>query len=118
MDCAERMDSEDLRWTVTALSIQREVGGNLSTILEAAAETIKQRFALRREVQTLSAEGRLSAYILVGLPIGIFCFLALFRRDYVAALWQTPVGLAMAGPIIVLIGIGWLWMRSIVRIKV
>ncbi len=116
--CAERMDSEDLRWTVTALSIQREVGGNLSTILEAAAESIKARYALRREVATLSAEGKLSAYVLVALPLGIFAFLALFRRDYIATLWSTPMGLVMLFAICVLILVGWVWMRSIVRIKV
>jgi len=116
--CAERMDSEDLRWTVTALSIQREVGGNLSTILEAAAESIKGRYALRREVATLSAEGKLSAYVLVALPLGIFAFLALFRRDYIATLWSTPMGLVMLFAICVLILVGWVWMRSIVRIKV
>jgi tight adherence protein B len=117
-DCAERMDSEDLRWTVTALSIQREVGGNLSTILESAADTIKQRFALRREVATLSAEGRLSAYILIALPLGVLAFLTLFRRDYIAALWQSTIGLVMLGTIVVLIFAGWMWMRAIVRIKV
>jgi tight adherence protein B len=116
--CAERMDNEDLRWTVTALSIQREVGGNLSTILEAAAESIKARYALRREVATLSAEGKLSAYVLVALPLGIFAFLALFRRDYIATLWSTPMGLVMLVAIAVLILVGWVWMRSIVRIKV
>jgi tight adherence protein B len=118
MSCAERMDSDDLRWTVTALSIQREVGGNLSSILEAAADAIKQRYALRREVSTLSAEGRLSAYILVALPLGILGFLTLFRGEYVKVLWTTPVGMAMLGAFCVLILVGWIWMRSIVRIKV
>jgi tight adherence protein B len=116
--CAERMDSEDLRWTVTALTIQREVGGNLSTILEAAAEAIKGRYALRREISTLSAEGRLSSYVLLALPLGILGFLALFRREYVEVLWTTTLGMVMLGTFCVLIILGWIWMRSIVRIKV
>jgi tight adherence protein B len=117
-DCAERMDSEDLRWTVTALSIQREVGGNLSAILESAAATIKQRWALRREVATLSAEGRFSGYVLIALPLGVAAFLLVFRREYIAVMWQTAFGLLMLGTIIVLMVVGWIWMRVIVRIKV
>jgi Flp pilus assembly protein TadB/Mg-chelatase subunit ChlD len=118
MDCAERMDNEDLRWTVTALSIQREVGGNLSTILETASATIKSRDELRREVRTLSAEGRLSGYILIGLPLGVLAFLIVIRRDYVELLWTTSLGLLMLGVMGVLMVVGWFWMRAIVRIKV
>ena len=118
MDCADRMDNEDLRWTVTALSIQREVGGNLSTILETASSTIKSRDELRREVRTLSAEGRLSGYILIGLPLGVLAFLIVIRRDYVELLWTTSLGLLMLGLMGVLMVVGWFWMRAIVRIKV
>jgi tight adherence protein B len=118
MDCADRMDNEDLRWTVTALSIQREVGGNLSTILETASSTIKSRDELRREVRTLSAEGRLSGYILIGLPLGVLAFLIVIRRDYVDLLWTTSLGLLMLGLMGVLMVVGWFWMRAIVRIKV
>ncbi|MEI6362405.1 MAG: type II secretion system F family protein [Actinomycetes bacterium] len=117
-ECAERMDSDDLRLTVIALSIQREVGGNLSNILENAANTVKERFALRREVSMLSAEGRLSAYILIALPLGLLAFLTLFRREYVSVLWTTTLGMVMLAVIVLLIGIGWIWMSSVVRIKV
>lgn len=116
--CAGRMHNDDLRWTVTALAIQREVGGNLSKILDSAAETIKGRHAIAREVRTLSAEGRLSAYVLLALPLGVFAFLFLFRREYISRLWTDPLGLLMLGVLVVLMVIGWMWMRSIVRIKV
>lgn len=116
--CADRMDNEDLRWVVTALSIQREVGGSLSVILDAAAHTIKERSELQREVRTLSAEGRLSAYILIGLPVGVFLFLLLTRREYISALWTEPLGLVMLGALFVLLGVGVVWMRNVVRIKV
>lgn len=118
MDCADRMDSEDLRWTVTALSIQREVGGNLSTILDTAAATIKGREELRREVQTLSAEGRLSGYILIALPLGVMLILTIIRRSYVELLWTTSLGIAMLVIMGLMMVAGWLWMRAIVRIKV
>lgn len=118
MDCAERMDSEDLRWTVTALSIQQQVGGNLSTILDAAARTIRARHELRREVSTLSAEGRLSAYILVALPVLVFCFLAVFRPEYISKLWLDPLGLIMLVGLSLSMLAGWMWMRVVVRIEV
>jgi tight adherence protein B len=118
MACAVRMDNEDLRWTVTALGLQREVGGNLSSILDGAAATIRERHALGREVRTLSAEGRLSAYVLMALPVGVFLFLLLFRREYVSQLWSSPLGIAMMVALVVLMLLGWIWMRAIVRIRV
>lgn len=118
MECADRMDNDDLRWTVTALSIQREVGGSLSAILDTSVNTIKGRAELRREVRTLSAEGRMSAYILVALPVSVAAFLFFFRREYVSLLWTTTLGLAMLMLMVVLIFFGWIWMRGVVRIKV
>ena len=65
---AVRMDSENMRWTTMAIRIQREVGGNLAETLRTTAATLREREMLRRQVRALSAEGRLSAYVLVGLP--------------------------------------------------
>ena len=62
------MDSEDFDWIVMAIRIQREVGGNLAEILHTVADTLREREYLRRQVKALSAEGRLSGYILAGLP--------------------------------------------------
>lgn len=118
MECAVRMENDDLRWVVTALSIQREVGGALSGILDTAAQTIKARYELHREVRTLSAEGRLSAYVLIALPLGIFAFLFLARREYVKILWTQPLGIALLVVLATLMVIGIVWMRNVVRIKV
>lgn len=115
---ASRMGNEDLRWVVMALSVQREVGGNLSVILDTAATTIKGRHALAREVRALSAEGRLSAYVLLALPVGVFAFLLVFRREYVSQLWTHPLGIAMLSALVILMVLGWLWMRAVVRIRV
>ncbi len=115
---ASRMGNEDLRWVVMALSVQREVGGNLSVILDTAATTIKGRHALSREVRALSAEGRLSAYVLLALPVGVFAFLLVFRREYVSQLWTHPLGIAMLSALVILMVLGWLWMRAVVRIRV
>jgi len=94
------------------------VGGNLSVILDTAATTIKGRHALSREVRALSAEGRLSAYVLLALPVGVFAFLLVFRREYVSQLWTHPLGIAMLSALVILMVLGWLWMRAVVRIRV
>lgn len=118
LSVAKRMESEELRWAVTALSIQRTVGGSLATILQTAYETIKSRSEIKREVRTLSAEGRLSAQVLVMLPIGIFLFLFLTRREYVEVLWSQPLGLLLMILIGTSMSLGWIWMKKVVTIKI
>ena len=118
MGVADRMESEDLRWAVTALSIQRVVGGSMATILTTTFETVKSRSEIRREVKTLSAEGKLSAYVLMALPVGIFTFLLLTRREYVSAFWSNPTGIFLMIVVGVLLTIGWTWMKKIVEIKI
>lgn len=118
MGVADRMESEDLRWAVTALSIQRVVGGSMATILTTTFETVKARAEIRREVKTLSAEGKLSAYVLMALPVGIFTFLLLTRREYVSAFWSNPAGIFLMIVVGVLLIIGWTWMKKIVEIKI
>ena len=115
---SDRMRSEDLKWTVTALAIQREVGGNLSTILETAAQTIKSRAELRREVRTLSAEGRLSGWVLAALPVGLFFYLFFTNRSYVAFFWTYTIGFVMLGLLLVLFVVGFIWIRKIAKIEV
>lgn len=115
---AERMQSDDLRWTVMALGIQREVGGNLSNILETAANTIKARADLRREVKTLSAEGRLSGYVLAALPIGLFLYMLVANREYVAFFWQNTIGWILLAALTILFVLGFIWMRKLVKIEV
>lgn len=115
---AKKMNSDDLSWTIAALRIQREVGGNLSKILDTASVTIRNRAELKREIRTLSAEGRMSAYVLVALPLGIFGFLILSRRDYVKIFWTEPVGIFMLSMFVVLVTAGWFWIRSVVTVKV
>jgi tight adherence protein B len=118
MRVAERMQSDDMRWTVTALAIQREVGGNLSNILETAAATVHGRAELRREVRTLSAEGKLSGWVLAALPIGVFMYMALVNREYVAFFWTNTWGYILLGVMFVMFSVGVFWMSKVVKIKV
>jgi tight adherence protein B len=118
MRTAERMKSEDLKWAVTGLTIQREVGGSLSRILDTSAKTIRDRAELRREVRTLSAEGRLSAMVLAGLPVLIFLFLMVTRPQYVSVFWTEPIGNVMLAVMLLLFGAGWMWVTKLVKVRV
>ncbi|WP_308279723.1 type II secretion system F family protein [Phycicoccus mangrovi] len=115
---AVRMDSPNMRWTTMAIRIQREVGGNLAETLRTTAATLREREMLRRQVKALSAEGRLSAYALIGLPIGLFLYSTVANRAYVSLLWTRPLGWLMLGAGIVAMGLGVVWMRKIVKIEV
>jgi tight adherence protein B len=115
---ATERKNDDLTWLVTAILIQKNVGGSLSTIIDTVLETINARGEVRREIRALSAEGKLSAYVLIALPIFIFLFLTFTRRSYVEILWKESLGQFILVVIGTLISIGWLWMRKVVNIKV
>nr|WP_277352133.1 type II secretion system F family protein [Knoellia sp. DB2414S] len=115
---SERTGSSNMRWTVMAIRIQREVGGNLAETLRTTAATLRERESLKRHVRALSAEGRLSAYILIALPIGIFLYTMQTNREYVELLWTRPLGLAMLGMGVVSLVIGVYWMRKVVDVQV
>ncbi len=115
---AERIGSGDLRWAVLAINIQREVGGNLSEILETVAETVRERQTILRQVQVLTSEGRMSAGILVALPFLIGLYIAVVNPGYLSPMFTTKIGLAMVVAGGVLMGLGILWMRKVVRVDV
>jgi tight adherence protein B len=112
------MDSVDMRWTVMAIRIQREVGGNLAEVLRNTVDTIRERAYLRRQVRTLSGEGRLSAYILVAIPIVLAGWLFFSSASYMRPLYTTVWGLLMIVGASVLFVIGVLWMRVLIRTEV
>jgi tight adherence protein B len=115
---AHRMRSEDWRLAVMAIRIQRSVGGNLSEVLSTTAKTLRERAAVTRQVRALSAEGRLSAYVLLGLPIGVGLFLIAFRRSYVEPLWTTTAGVVMLVLAAVGMVVGSWWMFKVAKVEV
>lgn len=115
---AVRMESKSMNWAVMAIRIQRQVGGNLADTLRTTAGTLRERESLHRQVATLSAEGRLSAYILVAMPIFIFVYMTQVNYGYVSLLWTTTVGLFMSVGGLVSLGVGIVWMRQVVKIEV
>ena len=116
-DVAARMESEDFGWVVMAVRIQREVGGNLSELLITVANTLREREFLRRHIKALSAEGRLSMYVLAGLPPVFLLYLTLTNYDYVSVLFTETLGWLMLGGAVVLLAVGMLWMSKIVDVE-
>jgi Flp pilus assembly protein TadB len=115
---ANRMDSDDLRWTVMAIRIQQGVGGNLAEVLLTIAETIRERAYLRRQVGALSAEGRLSAYILIALPLVVATWLFISSATYMRPLYTTTMGELMLALAVILLLVGTFWMRRVIKVEI
>ncbi len=122
---ARRVASEDLELMVTAINIQSQVGGNLATILDSIAFTIRERIRIQGEIQTLTAMQRYSGYVITLLPVGLAGLLFLISPTYISAMLNNPPGLfgLPMGVIFFAIGLismgfGYLFIRRIVDIKV
>jgi tight adherence protein B len=115
---AQRMRSQDFHWTVMAIRINRQVGGNLAEVLANVAKTVRERERLRRQVKALSAEGKLSAWILALLPVGVGLFVGWRNPGYLEPLFTTLIGWLMIAIGVVLYLAGVLWMRNLVRMEV
>jgi len=115
---AVRVGSPDFRWAVLAVNIQREVGGNLAEILDSVSDTLRERAMMRRQIQVLTAEGRLSAWVLTLLPCAIGAYMAAVNPSYIGLLVTTKLGLIMLGTAVSLLIVGIFWMRKIVNIDV
>jgi len=115
---AERMKSKDFAWVVMAIRIQRDVGGNLAELLTTVSGTLRERERLRRQVRVLSAEGRLSAWILGLLPVVFALYLLLVQPEYLKPLVSELMGWLMLGVGITLLTVGALWMRRAVKVEV
>lgn len=113
-----RMESADFKWTVMAVRIQREVGGNLAQLLLQVAATLREREYLRRQVKSLSAEGRFSAYILLAMPPGIILYMMATNPTYLDPLISTPMGWALLGAMGVLMGLGSFTMSRLIKVEV
>ncbi len=110
-----RVQSDDFTWVLQAIEIHQEVGGDLAEVLDTVAETIRDRGRVRRQVKALSAEGRLSAYVLMAMPVGVALVIHASSPDYLPALTTHPLGWALiaVGSMLMLVGV--IWMRSLVR---
>lgn len=113
----ERMSSEDFIWVVQAIDIHRDVGGNLAEVLDQVGQTIRERNKLRQDVQSLSADGRISAYVLMGLPVGLAVILTVMNPGYLAPFVTSMVGWVLTGISVLMFVAGGLWLRKIINIS-
>ncbi|MGB9358882.1 MAG: type II secretion system F family protein [Acidimicrobiia bacterium] len=117
-DIADRMESQDFEWTVLAISIQREVGGNLAEVLQSTSETMLQRNRLRGEMKALTAEGRISMYVMAALPFGLFGAIYFLNPGYIEPMMNSVIGIAIFGFALFMMGLGIFWMTKIVKVDV
>lgn len=115
---AERVGSDDFTWAVSAIAIQREVGGNLAEVLDVVAATIRDRAALRRTVSALTAEGRISAIVLLALPFVEGIFLFAVNPSYMRPMFTEPLGWLIIGTGLLLLLVGSLWLIRAMKVEV
>jgi tight adherence protein B len=115
---ADRIDLVDVRIFVTAVLIQREVGGNLAEILDKIAQTVRARFTILRQLRVYTAQGRLSGYVLAALPIVMAIAIYFLDREYIMLLYTETMGRYLVIAAVVMQIIGYLWIRKIVDIEI
>lgn len=116
-DVAVRMKSTDLEWVSRAVDINRELGGDLTEVLDNVADTIRDRRRIARQVKSLSAEGRASGWVLLSLPVAMFVFQAVVAPEQAGALTNTSPGRVMLLAGITGMVLGYLWIRQLVNVK-
>jgi tight adherence protein B len=114
-----RVESEDLDLVVTAVNIQREVGGNLAEILETIGHTIRERIKLKGEIRVLTSQGRYTGYLISGLPIAVALFLSLIEPGFMTPMFENRMcGWPLIGIGLALIGMGTAAIQKIVNIEI
>lgn len=115
---AVRAPSDDLRYFVIAVLIQRETGGNLTELLDSISKLIRSRLNLLGTIQVLSAEGRLSAWILGILPFVMAFYMNIVNPKLMSILWTDPLGVKLVWGMLAIMLLGVYWMRRVIRIHV
>lgn len=118
MNMANRVDSTDLRYFVVAVLIQRETGGNLAELLDSISKIIRDRIKLLGQIRVLSAEGKMSAWVLGLLPFAAGALIQLTNPKFLSVLFTDPAGQKMVGFALVMMVLGFFAMRKIIRIRV
>lgn len=117
IDVSSRTGSEDFAWIAQAIEIHREVGGDLAEVLDHVGETIRDRNQIRRQVKALSAEGKMSAAVLMGLPVVLFFALILINKQYAETFTSTVPGYLMLGVAAVMLTAGGFWLSRLIKPK-
>jgi len=115
---ADRVNLVDVRILVTAILIQREVGGNLAEILDNLAAVVRARFTIRRQLRVYTAQGRMTGYLLAALPLILFTILYTLNPSYMSILFTDPVGKLLILVAVSMQLVGFLWIRKIINIEI
>jgi len=113
----ERIKISDIRILITAILVHRQVGGNLAEILDNIAYIVRERFKLRRQLKVITAQGRMSGYVLAFLPIALGLAIYALNRDYMMPIFNEPAGRFMLVSALVMQVAGYLWIRRILDIE-
>ena len=115
---ADRVELMDVKFFVTSVNIQRETGGNLAEIIDSLSRLIRKRFELKKKIQAVSAEGRISAIVLMSLPFGMAVTLHFISPEYLTPLFADPMGQTMVAGAAVMMILGGIVMKKMIAIKV
>jgi tight adherence protein B len=118
INLAQRIDSVDVKFFVTAVVVQRETGGNLAEIMQNISHIIRERFRILGDVRTLTAHGRFSGVILGVLPVAMGFLIAIIAPDYMLGFIRDPAGQSLLLLALVLQILGFIWIRKVVNIRV
>ncbi|MHB8642635.1 MAG: type II secretion system F family protein [Gaiellaceae bacterium] len=116
-EMAARVGSKNLTFVLTAVTIQRQIGGSLAGLFDTVAETVRQRQQFARKIRSLTAMGRMSAYTLIGLPFGVALALTAMNAGYMAPLWKTSTGHTLLGVALGMMFVGTVLLKKIVSFK-
>jgi len=114
----DRIDLVDIRIFVTAILVQRDVGGNLAEILDKISYTIRERFMIRRQIRVYTAQGRMTGYLLAALPLIMGFLIWMLNSEYMSILFSEPIGRLMIAAAVVLQIIGFFVISRIVDIEI
>jgi tight adherence protein B len=116
-EMGERIGSKNLSFVLNAVTIQRQIGGSLAGLFDVVAETVRQRQQFARKIRSLTATGRMSAYVLAGLPFLVSALISLISPTYMSPLWHSSTGHVLVGMALVMLGIGSVILKKIVSFK-
>jgi len=116
-DMVERVSSENFEFAMTAVTIQRQVGGSLANLFDLVADTVRQRQQFARKIRSLTAMGRMSAYTLIGLPFFLMLAISVLNSGYLSPLFHTSTGHLLIGLGLVMMAIGSAIIQKIVSFK-
>lgn len=118
VELVERLPNKELEVVVRAILAQRKSGGNLADLLETMEETIRGRVRILEELNTLTAQGRMSSWVITLLPVGLGLYLSLVNREYFGPMLEHPLGWMMLSVCVISIFMGWVFIQKIIRIEV